>query len=113
MFFLGDLVLIGWLVLKAYRDADTLDRFVLLSPLRYCLMAVVLTLLQVRGAHRWAHSKSDSGRRVMHREVEEVAFCVCLAWRIGVAFLNLGAFIYMLTVMCILLAWASARPFGV
>ncbi|KAB5577702.1 hypothetical protein GE09DRAFT_1021543 [Coniochaeta sp. 2T2.1] len=25
--FLGDLVLIGWLVLRAYRDADTLDRF--------------------------------------------------------------------------------------
>ncbi|KAK5657794.1 hypothetical protein OQA88_2867 [Cercophora sp. LCS_1] len=25
--FLGDLALIGWLTLKAYRDADTLDRF--------------------------------------------------------------------------------------
>jgi len=24
--FLGDLALIGWLVLNAYRDADTLDR---------------------------------------------------------------------------------------
>ncbi len=31
VFFLGDLVLIAWLVLKAYRDADTLDRLV--SPL--------------------------------------------------------------------------------
>jgi hypothetical protein len=27
--FLGDLVLIAWLVLNAYRDADTLDRLVL------------------------------------------------------------------------------------
>ncbi|KAK4235706.1 hypothetical protein C8A03DRAFT_17583 [Achaetomium macrosporum] len=27
MFFLGDLVLIAWLVLNAYRDADTLDRY--------------------------------------------------------------------------------------
>lgn len=27
VFFLGDLVLIGWLVLNAYRDADTLDRY--------------------------------------------------------------------------------------
>ena len=26
--FLGDLVLIAWLVLNAYRDADTLDRLV-------------------------------------------------------------------------------------
>ena len=31
VFFLGDLVLIAWLVLKAYRDADTLDRLVPLS----------------------------------------------------------------------------------
>lgn len=30
LFFLGDLVLIAWLVFHAYRDADTLDR--LLSP---------------------------------------------------------------------------------
>ena len=29
VFFLGDLVLIAWLVLNAYRDADTLDRLVL------------------------------------------------------------------------------------
>jgi len=28
MFFLGDLILIAWLVLNAYRDADTLDRLV-------------------------------------------------------------------------------------
>ncbi|KAL2129538.1 hypothetical protein VTI74DRAFT_7622 [Chaetomium olivicolor] len=27
VFFLGDLVLIAWLVLNAYRDADTLDRY--------------------------------------------------------------------------------------
>ncbi|KAL2019309.1 hypothetical protein VTK56DRAFT_9776 [Thermocarpiscus australiensis] len=27
VFFLGDLVLIGWLMLNAYRDADTLDRY--------------------------------------------------------------------------------------
>ena len=26
--FLGDLVLVGWLVMNAYRDADTLDRLV-------------------------------------------------------------------------------------
>jgi hypothetical protein len=32
LFFLGDLVLIAWLVLNAYRDADTLDRLVF-SPL--------------------------------------------------------------------------------
>ena len=28
--------------------------------------AAMLTLFQVRGAHRWAHSKQDSGRRVIH-----------------------------------------------
>jgi hypothetical protein len=31
LFFLGDLVLIAWLVLNAYRDADTLDRLVFSS----------------------------------------------------------------------------------
>ena len=29
--FLGDLALIGWLVMKAYRDADTLDRYVMVG----------------------------------------------------------------------------------
>ena len=27
MFFIGDLVLIGWLTMRAYQDADTLDRY--------------------------------------------------------------------------------------
>ena len=35
VFFLGDLVLIAWLVLQAYRDADTLDRLVPLSHFRH------------------------------------------------------------------------------
>ena len=29
--FLADLALVGWLVVNAYRDADTLDRYVLWS----------------------------------------------------------------------------------
>jgi len=27
MFFIGDLALIGWLTMRAYQDADTLDRY--------------------------------------------------------------------------------------
>lgn len=61
VFFFGDLVLIAWLVLNAYRDADTLDRSV-----RSCAFfqraTAVLTPPQVRGAHCWADSKQDSGR---------------------------------------------------
>jgi hypothetical protein len=67
VFFLGDLVLIAWLVLNAYRDADTLDRFVPPLSSRFSGSAVaLLTLLQVRSAHCWADSQQDSGRRVMH-----------------------------------------------
>ncbi len=43
--FLGDLVLIAWLVLNAYRDADTLDRLV---------VAPHLSL--------WAHADADCCR---------------------------------------------------
>jgi hypothetical protein len=47
VFFLGDLALIAWLVLNAYRDADTLDRY-------------VLTLWLSAAWHVWANSVADT-----------------------------------------------------
>lgn len=32
LLFLADLALVGWLVINAYRDADTLDRYVFRDP---------------------------------------------------------------------------------
>jgi uncharacterized membrane protein len=84
VFFLGDLVLIAWLVLNAYRDADTLDRLVPFGGL--AVYGEHADAVQVRSAHCRAHSEQDSGRRVMHGLRR--GFCLPgLAYRGGIVWL--------------------------
>lgn len=59
--FLGDLGLMGWLTMRAYRDADTLDRYVIFWHRKQNVNGRA-DQIQIRGTYCWSYSEQDIGR---------------------------------------------------